>query len=363
MSVNRTVTSMNDSEEINLLIEREKTQAHLLGVTVTINDIVCYAMIDQGCTCVIARQSYVNERWPHASHHALPPGSRVTGSTGVPVPMPTCVKVNIKIGALLVSGVLMYVVDDTCGEDICADIILGKTFLTQAKAVFDMHDSKLTVNANGVTEVVKMVPSCTNVTLRGHRWCTVLQPLVVTGTSEPISANHAAAATVDARLETARITTRTTARGRRRAARCRPPPAAAAAVMYGPDRRSSAETAPSQSSILSACIRKAKDVCRYAKDAAWSVARRVAAATLARGHTPPPTSVASPAIPSPSTNASTPATSPANIGGRSSKRRQRSDSRYRRQQEKQQQGEAAASVKVKKQEEQAGAETPMSSKC
>ena len=180
MSVNRITTTVYESEEIASLIEKERNRSHLLGVNVLINGVECYAMVDQGCTGVIGRDSFVNVTWPHAPHHRLPRGSKVTGSTGTEVSMPTAIKVDIQIGKTIVKDMVMYIVDDGAGQDICADIVLGKSFLSRVNAVCNMNTNKMVLTSESGSnecEVIDCIPSKNVITLRGDKWCTELQPL------------------------------------------------------------------------------------------------------------------------------------------------------------------------------------------
>jgi len=177
VKVNRLVTSTAaEEEQIGQLIDEEKEKGYQLLVKIEIEGKECMPMLDQGCTSTLCRQSYLNQCWPTIKQYPLPPGSVVTSSSGHRIPMHTCVKVNIKIGETTIKDVVMFVVDDQGQYDICADMILGKTYLGKANVWMNMSDDIIMILHGGDPEYISCIPGCTTTVKRQDRWRKIVIP-------------------------------------------------------------------------------------------------------------------------------------------------------------------------------------------
>ena len=180
---NRLTTTAAQSEIIEVEIAKQKQHAYSLGVHVMLDGVKCFAMVDQGCTGTLIRQSFIDSLLPKAEHHPLKLGSSVSGSTGGRIPMRSAVHLVCGVGTVAVKEVIC-VVDDSAGQDMCCDFILGKTFLQATNATIGCSSDVLTLETwTDGRDSVKMLPCKTVAERRADgKWREVLTPIASVNT-------------------------------------------------------------------------------------------------------------------------------------------------------------------------------------
>jgi len=153
-----TFTSVNSMDIRQLLVE-EQSLAQLITVPVRIHNTTTHAMIDQGCTNSLIRKSYVDQYLPQVKQHELGKGSTVVSSSGHHISMPTCITVKLHIQNTTIKNVVLFVVDDEQEYDICSDIILGKSFLSQIDALMKVKHNHILFTIKNTS--IKLLPERT----------------------------------------------------------------------------------------------------------------------------------------------------------------------------------------------------------